>query len=244
MEPYYYSVMTKEEKVVYQTIYREITTGKSTFSVPALALKEISSVYDRFRLDHPEIVGLDSFSVSRYPGADSMTFLRNTRFDAKKMKSIQDAVTARLNKIAAGFRFDGFPAGRDRAAVEYAHTFILTNVKYDKLEKLYAHEINGPLCHGIGVCEGISKAVQAILTCLEVPCTTVIAPSVSHENQNHAWNIVWVNGKPLHLDATFDLSDTERTGKKSKRWFLLPDERIFTDHGTPIYPVPACVSER
>ena len=242
MEPYYYSVMTKEERLVYQTIRREIAAGNSIFSVPSLTLREIASVYDRFRLDHPQIVGLDSFSVRRSHGADSMTFLRNTRFDAKKMKTVQDAVTARLNRIASGFSYDGYPAGRERAAVEYAHDFILTGVKYDKLEKLYAHEINGPLCHGIGVCEGISKAVQAILSCLDVPCTTVIAPSVFRENQNHAWNIVWLNGKPLHLDATFDLSESERTKKKSKRWFLLPDERFYTDHGTPVFPVPACVS--
>ena len=242
MEPYYYSAMTKEEKAVYQTISREIASGKNSFPVPFLPLKEIASVYDRFRLDHPEIVGLDSFSVRRYPGAESMSFLRDSRFDAKKMKTVQDAVTARLHRIAAGFSYNGYPAGRDRAAVEYAHDFILTSVKYDKLEKLYAHEINGPLCHGIGVCEGISKAVQAILHLLDVPCLTVIAPSVYRENQNHAWNIVRVNGKPLHLDATFDLSDTERTGKKSKKWFLLPDELMYADHGTPIFPVPACPS--
>ncbi len=239
-DDYYLSGLPKDEREIYLGIFRNLNGGKLSFQVPSVDLKMLSELYQKVRLDHPEIVGSETFSVRRCPGADHMDFAVTTRFDSGKLMEIRESVGVRLNKIAGGFRYDGYPAGRDRAAAEYAQSFILGNVRYDRMKKLYAHEISGPLCHGIGVCEGIAKTVQAILKRLDVRCITVIAPSVTEERLNHAWNIVWVGGRPLHLDATFDLSLTESTGKRTKRWFLIPDEKIYLDHGRPIYVVPVC----
>ena len=57
---------------------------------------------------------------------------------------------------------------------KYVHDFICENVRYDKLKKSYSHEIIGPLGQGVGVCEGIAKAVKVLLDALGVWCVIAI----------------------------------------------------------------------
>ncbi len=57
---------------------------------------------------------------------------------------------------------------------KYVHDFICENIRYDKLKKSYSHEIIGPLGRGVGVCEGIAKAVKVLLDALGVWCVIAI----------------------------------------------------------------------
>ena len=51
---------------------------------------------------------------------------------------------------------------------------IYENVRYDKLKKPYSHEIIGPLGQGVGVCEGIAKAVKVLCDALGLWCMIAI----------------------------------------------------------------------
>ena len=61
----------------------------------------------------------------------------------------------------------GKQRGKSDEKEKYVHDFICDNVRYDKLKKAYSHEIIGPLGQGVGVCEGIAKAVKVLLDVLE-----------------------------------------------------------------------------
>ena len=89
---------------------------------------------------------------------------------------------------------------------KYVHDFICENVRYDKLKKSYSHEIIGPLGQGVGVCEGIAKAVKVLCDALGVWCIIAICGNNPEKGikYRHTWNIVKINGKYYHLDATFD----------------------------------------
>lgn len=55
----------------------------------------------------------------------------------------------------------------------------------------------------------------------------------------HAWNVVRIDGKYYHLDATFDNS----LGKQEQvryDYFRLSDKQIFRDHEPVIWKTPAC----
>ena len=71
----------------------------------------------------------------------------------------------------------GKPHGRRALEWEkekYVHDFICENVRYDKLKKPYSHEIIGPLGQGVGVCEGIAKAVKVFCDALGLWCMIAI----------------------------------------------------------------------
>ena len=123
----------------------------------------------------------------------------------------------------------------------FIHDFICQNVHYDKLKKAYSHEIIGPLGQGVGVCEGIAKTVKILCDALGIWCIIAISEANPEKKikYRHAWNIVRIDGKYYHLDATFDnsLSDKELIRYD---YFNLDDSRLFRDHEPVIWKVPAC----
>ncbi len=103
---------------------------------------------------------------------------------------------------------------------KYVHDFICQNVHYDKLKKAYSHEIIGPLGQGVGVCEGIAKAVKVLLDALGVWCVIAICGNNPEKGikYRHTWNIVRIGGTYYHLD----------------------DKQIFKDHEPLIAAAPHC----
>ena len=101
---------------------------------------------------------------------------------------------------------------------------------YDKLKKSYSHEIIGPLGQGVGVCEGIAKAVKVLLDALEVWCVIAICGNNPEKGikYRHTWNIVKIGGTYYHLDATFDntLGKDRETSEIRYDYFNLDDSQI------------------
>ena len=127
---------------------------------------------------------------------------------------------------------------------KYVHDFICDNVRYDKLKKAYSHEIIGPLGQGVGVCEGIAKAVKVLLDALGVWCIIAICGNNPEKGikYRHTWNIVKLDGVYYHLDATFD-NTLGRDGSEIRYdYFNLDDQQIFRDHEPLIAPAPACTN--
>ena len=93
---------------------------------------------------------------------------------------------------------------------KYVHDFICENIRYDKLKKSYSHEIIGPLGQGVGVCEGIAKAVKVLLDALGVWCVIAIC-----------------GNNPEPSEIRYD-------------YFNLDDSQIFRDHEPLIAPAPHC----
>ena len=127
---------------------------------------------------------------------------------------------------------------------KYVHDFICENIRYDKLKKSYSHEIIGPLGQGVGVCEGIAKAVKVLLDALGVWCVIAICGNNPEKGikYRHTWNIVKIGGTYYHLDATFDntLGKDRETSEIRYDYFNLDDSQIFRDHESLIAPAPHC----
>jgi hypothetical protein len=126
----------------------------------------------------------------------------------------------------------------------YIHDFICTSVQYDKLKKAYSHEIIGPLGQGVGVCEGIAKAVKSLCDALGIWCIVAICDNNPEKGikYRHTWNIVKIGGTYYHLDVTFDNSLGQNDAIRYD-YFMLSDKQFFRDHEPVIYPVPACTDD-
>lgn len=121
----------------------------------------------------------------------------------------------------------------------------MQNVRYDKLKKPYSHEIIGPLGQGVGVCEGIAKAVKVLCDALGLWCMIAICGNNPEKGikYRHTWNIVRIGGQYYHLDATFDNSLTRGAREDAEcryDYFNLDDKAMFRDHEPLIAPAPAC----
>ena len=205
MEQYYYNHMNKAKQVAYHSILSGVKNLADEFQIPALEGEELYNVFFQMRLDHPEIFWVSSYKYRYYKDSPNLIFIPEYLFDKKKICEHQKAMTARVEKLIR-------PAQKlsEWEKEKHVHDFICENIRYDKLKKSYSHEIIGPLGQGVGVCEGIAKAVKVLLDALGVWCVIAIC-----------------GNNPETSEIRYD-------------YFNLDDSQIFRDHEPLIAPAPHC----
>ena len=205
MEQYYYNHMNKAQKAAYHSILSGVKNLADEFQIPALEGEELYNVFFQMRLDHPEIFWVSSYKYRYYKDSPNLIFIPEYLFDKKKICEHQKAMTARVEKLIR-------PAQKlsEWEKEKYVHDFICENIRYDKLKKSYSHEIIGPLGQGVGVCEGIAKAVKVLLDALGVWCVIAIC-----------------GNNPETSEIRYD-------------YFNLDDSQIFRDHEPLIASAPHC----
>ena len=205
MEQYYYNHMNKAQQATYHSILSGVKNLADEFQIPALEGEELYNVFFQMRLDHPEIFWVSSYKYRYYKDSPNLIFIPEYLFDKKKICEHQKAMTARVEKLIR-------PAQKlsEWEKEKYVHDFICENIRYDKLKKSYSHEIIGPLGQGVGVCEGIAKAVKVLLDALGVWCVIAIC-----------------GNNPETSEIRYD-------------YFNLDDSQIFRDHEPLIAPAPHC----
>ena len=239
MEQYYYNHMDKQKQAAYHGILQGITSLADEFQIPALDGEDLYNVFFQLRLDHPEIFWATGYKYRYYKDSPNIIFIPEYLFDKGKIKEHQKAMKSRVEKLVR-------PAQSlsEWEKEKYVHDFICQNVHYDKLKKAYSHEIIGPLGQGVGVCEGIAKAVKVLLDTLGVWCVIAICGNNPEKGikYRHTWNIVRIGGAYYHLDATFDntLGKSDKVEDIRYDYFNLDDGHIFKDHEPLIAAEPHC----
>ncbi len=236
MEQYYYNLLNKEQQNTYYAIKTGLTSLAPSFQIPRLEGKELADIYFMVRLDNPEIFYSVSYKYRYYPNSENAEMMPEYLFDKNKIKDHQKAMKARVEKLALSVS-----KKNEAEKLLYIHDFICQNVRYDKLKKAYSHEIIGPLGHGVGVCEGIAKAVKILCDKLGIWCIIAISSNNPEKGikYRHAWNIVRVNNQYYHFDVTFD-NTLSKLEEIRYDYFKLSDKQIFRDHEPVIWNIPVC----
>lgn len=236
MEQYYYNTLTKPQQNTYHAMKAGLQSLAPSFPVPLLENRELTDVFMKLRLDHPELFYAGTFKYRYYPDGTNAELIPEYLFEKGKLKDHQKAMQARVEKLTRPMQ-----KASDWEKLLYVHDFICKNVKYDKLKKQYSHEIIGALGHGVGVCEGIAKSVKVLCDALNLWCVIALAENNPEKGvkYRHAWNIVRLDKKYYHLDCTFDnsLGNPEEIRYD---YFLLNDKQIFRDHERLVWKMPVC----
>lgn len=233
---YYYQQLSKIEQKAYYAIKEGLMNLASSFTVPLLDAKTLSDLYFLVRMDCPEIFWSVKFSYRYYQESDHAEMIPEYLFKKQQILEHQKALDSRVKKLARQAE-----KLSEKEKEQYIHDFICQNVRYDKLKKAYSHEIIGPLGQGVGVCEGIAKSVKMLCDALGIWCIIALCHNNPEKGikYRHMWNVVRIEGKYYHLDATFDNS----LGKEDViryDYFNLSDSQIFKDHEPVVYKIPAC----
>lgn len=123
---------------------------------------------------------------------------------------------------------------------EVMHDYLVLNTKYD-----YANYVNntipyddytayGVLVNHIGVCGGYASAYAVLMNLLGIETDVAM-------NDDHAWNLVKLNGNWYHIDTTWDDPIPDRPGITAYDFFVLSDSKIknFSDHESWYSGVPS-----
>lgn len=79
-----------------------------------------------------------------------------------------------------------------------------------------ARNMYGVLVNNVAVCDGYTRAYLYLMNRVGIPCSYCRS-----ETLNHSWNIVTVDGKPYHVDVTFDDVYPDISGRVNHDNFLL-----------------------
>lgn len=239
MDEFYYKGLNREEKSAYEQMRAGFESLAPAIRVARLEPARLAEVYLRLKLDTPLLFYVTGYSYRFYPGAEHVELLPEYLFDKGKIRTHQQAIAARIERLTRPLQ------GKSQLEKEMAiHDFILDSVRYDKLKKSYSHEIIGPLTQGVGVCEGIAKTVKVLCDAMGVEC--IIALSEANPEKGvryrHTWNVLTIDGKRYHMDATFD--NSLQRGTHRYDYFNLDDRHIFLDHEVLVLPVPECTEDK
>lgn len=89
------------------------------------------------------------------------------------------------------------------------HDYIITHAEYDmdNIGIFQTHGKNaenpyGALAEGKCICSGYTTTFQMFMDMLEIPCRSIKA--TSDDGDDHAWNMVKINGHWYYVDVTWD----------------------------------------
>jgi hypothetical protein len=232
---YYYNHLTPEQKKLYKKLASGMRLFSKSISLPIRPINEIGMVYEYVCYDNPDMFCVSGISyrndLYKKRCVIQPTYKHKRLFALEKTKTVQEFL----------HNFDAAMTKSDYEKALYVHDYCLDNFKYDYSGGEHANSILGCILNRAAVCEGIAKFAKLALDYLGIESIFVPGkatdPLGGQDVENHAWNIVNIEGRFYHLDITFDMTISEQS--KRYDYFCLSDEDIKKDHSM-IADVPRC----
>lgn len=116
--------------------------------------------------------------------------------------------------------------------IKKIHDYVIDSTKYDtlKTENIYdetykSNTAYGVLIEGYGICSGYSDTIAIFLNKLGIKNYKI-------SNETHIWNLVYINGKWVHLDSTWDDPISNRNLNRDTYFLINYDELQKLDDDT------------
>jgi hypothetical protein len=129
------------------------------------------------------------------------------------------------------------------------HDYLISTSKYDHENYLKntippeSYTPYGLLFNHVAVCQSYAETFMLFMILLNIECYMVTG-KVKNEvlnSNNHAWNIVKINGKYFHVDVTFDNPIPYTIGMISHNYFNRSDDFMLKTHCWNFGQYPPCL---
>ena len=189
---------------VYDRIVAGVQESAAEIEI-GLSQEEFKLVLDSTRRDHTELFWMGS-TYSMMPSAYDETFIETMQptytmsgaqlADAKV--AFEQAVTRFLSRLTPGMS--------EYEMEKALHDMLAANVEY--VSSTNAHNAYGALVEGKSVCEGYAESLQYLLQRVGIQAIEVFGYGITDletgAGENHAWNIVRIDGQYYLTDLTWD----------------------------------------
>ena len=156
------------------------------------------------------------------------TFTSTGKVTLKKENRYTEEQIEKLNKKVDEIYKENYDPNKNvKENIKIFHDYIINHTKYDSNNTTGVSDINsstayGVLFDGVGICSGYTDAMQLFLEKMNVKNYRI-------SSSTHVWNLVYVEGKWLHLDLTWDdpiMSDG--TDTLSDEYFLIDTNTLLS----------------
>ena len=231
---YYYHLLDNQKKDIYTKLLNGIETYTSEIRIPNIHIDEINEIYHYILYDNPQIFYTRSFVKQTYSRQKDCMVKPDYSFT----RQISEQYIANIYSYLQDFERISWYSDLDKEL--FIHSYILSNFLYDESLGINSFSIIGPIFEKKAVCEGFAKLTKLCFDYLEMKCLVVPGEAsnpLDNKKESHAWNIVYINSQPYHLDVTYNLTLTEWQHRYD--YFNLPDNDILTNRNVR-YTIPTC----
>ncbi len=213
----YYTYLSSEGKKIYNQVYANALVYNKTFTtVTKISTNELSDVMEALFNDHPELFYLDTnYSYKYNSNGMCIEITLNYNDTVNNIEYNKDVFEKEVNRIVN----EANKLANDFEKEKYVYMALINEVDYDKSAN-YNQSAFSALVVGKSVCAGYARAFQLIMQRLNIPTYYVLG----FAKEEHAWNIVKLNGGYYNVDLTWD-----DTGGVYKH-FNLTDRDIAVTH--------------
>lgn len=229
MYPYYHMLNEKMQHI-YRQIYANALAVNASFApVESVNIAQLKNVFEAVCNDHPELFWLEtSYSCKYRPSGQCVEMTLEYNRTAKALDQSKADFEAAAKKILDGARNQSDEYEKEK----YVHDELIKKADYAVSSSMNQSAYSA-LVNGDTVCAGYTRAFQYLMQQLGIPCYCC----TGYSGEEHAWNIVRVDGEYYNVDATWDDADPV-----SYDYFNKTDADFVGTHvrtGLSIY-LPAC----
>lgn len=207
------NALSDEDKKIYDDIYTALinfdtynTSLRSSDDIKKYDKKVTDIYFYSVLIDHPEI-----FWTMGESNASSVSKMLKTKYQIdfniqysdEEIKTYQEKLNSSIDNAIKKAPSDN---ASDYEKALWAYEWIINNCTYDKdtLNDNYDNPLitnaYGVFCEGHSNCNGYAKAFQLLMQKFNIPCTIIRGTA---DNVFHAWNVIELEGKYYHVDATW-----------------------------------------
>lgn len=237
---YYYTTLSEVMRKPYDSLVCGLLAFKDDFVVDCSSSALLTTIFTYAKYDIPELFYVKNISLRYYEICPTQFRVYPAyRFQENKTCSILQEIESKY-RIFINTNINKADIIKEQAI----HDTIAKSVQYKDVDKPYSHEAPGPLLYDLGVCEGISKAAKYLCDRVGLKC----AVAVGNVNENeeiipHAWNIIWIDNSPYHVDITYD--NGMSGGGQRYDYFNLSDIEMLSDRARcKEFSLPYCSRSR
>lgn len=229
----YYAMLEPSMQELYRQIYANARDLIKDFK-PVVDVTEnrLYTVFEAVVGDHPELFWVETgYSCKRTRDGSIVEISLSFYELSERLESAQREFENAAEVILQGARELATEAEKEK----YVHDALVEQIRYSIAAPMNQSAYSA-LVNGETVCAGYARAFQYLMQQLGIPCYYC----TGYSGEDHAWNIIYVDGLFRNVDLTWDDGDTV-----SYEYYNCSDKAFASTHmrkGLSVY-LPACPEE-
>lgn len=229
----YYAMLQPDMQELYRQIYANANQLTRTFQpVVEVTEQELYSVFEAVTGDHPELFWLETGYSCKKTRSGQIVEITLQYYD---IVNRLDAAKREFDQAAEMIL--GVARGKES---ELEKEQAVHDALAEKADYVLSAQMNqsaySALVNGETVCAGYARAFQYLMQQLGIPCYYC----TGYSGEDHAWNIIYVDGLFRNVDLTWDDGET-----LSYEYYNCSDKEFAKTHmrkGLSVF-LPACPEE-
>lgn len=196
----YYHMLDDNGKKLYRQIYANADGVNRRFApVTSCTSAELKKVMEAVFNDHPELFWLNTaYNAMRRRNGQIAEIDLDFNSLINNLDEAKSKFDSRVQEIINGA--GGLTSDYDKE--KYVHDELCDNITYS-LSAPMNQSAYSAIVNGNTVCAGYARAMQYLMRKLGVPCYYCTGVA----GENHAWDIIRLDGEYYNVDATWDDAD-------------------------------------